>query len=57
MQIAGLQKSSLLDYPSKIAAVIFTLGRNFRCPYCHNPNLITAVSSNSLFDETAVFNF
>lgn len=57
MQIAGLQKSSLLDYPSKIAAVIFTLGCNFRCPYCHNPNLITAVSSNSLFDETAVFNF
>lgn len=57
MQIAGLQKSSLLDYPSKIAAVIFTLGCNFRCPYCHNPNLITAVSSNSLFDETAIFNF
>ncbi len=57
MNIAGLQKSSLLDYPSKIAAVIFTLGCNFRCPYCHNPNLITAVSSKKLIDETAVFDF
>ena len=57
MQIAGLQKSSLVDYPSKIAAVIFTLGCNFRCPYCHNPNILTAVSSNKLFDESAVFDF
>lgn len=57
MQIAGMQKSSLIDYPSKIAAVIFTLGCNFRCPYCHNPNILTAVSSNKLFDESAVFDF
>ncbi|MBS4760782.1 MAG: anaerobic ribonucleoside-triphosphate reductase activating protein [Clostridium sp.] len=57
MNIAGLQKSSLLDYPSKIAAVVFTLGCNFRCPYCHNPNLITAVSSEKLLDEAAVFDF
>lgn len=57
MQIAGLQKSSLVDYPSKIAAVVFTLGCNFRCPYCHNPNILTAVSTNRLFDEAAVFDF
>lgn len=57
MQIAGLQKSSFVDYPSKIAAVIFTLGCNFRCHYCHNPNILTAVSSNKLFDESAVFDF
>jgi len=57
MQIAGLQKTSLLDYPAKISAVIFTLGCNFRCGYCHNPNLITAVSSKYLFDETVVFDF
>lgn len=38
--IGGLQKSSLIDYPEKISAVIFTQGCNFRCPYCHNPELI-----------------
>ncbi len=46
MQIAGLQKSSLLDYPSEIATVVFTPGCNFRCPYCHNPNLL---KFNSLY--------
>lgn len=38
--IGGLQKSSLIDFPNKISAVIFTQGCNFRCPYCHNPELI-----------------
>lgn len=38
--IGGLQKSSLIDYPGKISAVIFTQGCNFRCPYCHNPELV-----------------
>lgn len=57
MFIAGLQKTSLLDYPSKIAAVVFTYGCNFRCPYCHNPNLISAVSHNSFMEEAALFDF
>ncbi|MDR1168816.1 MAG: anaerobic ribonucleoside-triphosphate reductase activating protein [Heliobacteriaceae bacterium] len=39
--IGGLQRSSLLDYPGKISAIIFTLGCNFRCGYCHNPELTT----------------
>lgn len=38
--IGGLQKSSLIDYPGKISAIVFTQGCNFRCPYCHNPELI-----------------
>lgn len=42
LNIGGLQKSSLIDYPGKISAVIFTQGCNFRCPYCHNPELIQA---------------
>jgi pyruvate formate lyase activating enzyme len=35
----GLVKTSLIDYPGKVASVIFTSGCNFRCPYCHNPEL------------------
>lgn len=40
MDIGGLQKNSLIDFPGKIAALIFTQGCNFHCPYCHNPSLI-----------------
>lgn len=40
MRIGGLVKQSLMDYPGKIAAVIFTQGCNFRCGYCHNPQLV-----------------
>lgn len=40
MKIGGFVKSSLVDYPGKVAAVIFTQGCNFRCPYCHNPQLV-----------------
>ncbi|MGV8091209.1 MAG: anaerobic ribonucleoside-triphosphate reductase activating protein [Mangrovibacterium sp.] len=40
MQISGWIKQSLMDYPGKVASVIFTQGCNFRCPYCHNPELI-----------------
>lgn len=41
MLIGGLQKTSLIDFPKKIAAIVFTHGCNFRCPYCHNPELVT----------------
>ncbi|MCX5829703.1 MAG: anaerobic ribonucleoside-triphosphate reductase activating protein, partial [Deltaproteobacteria bacterium] len=40
MKIGGLQKVSLIDYPGKVGAVVFTQGCNFRCPYCHNPELV-----------------
>lgn len=40
MLIGGLQKCSLVDYPEKVSAVVFTQGCNFRCPYCHNPALV-----------------
>jgi pyruvate formate lyase activating enzyme len=36
MKFCGLQKVSLIDYPNKIASVLFTPGCNLRCPYCHN---------------------
>ena len=40
MKIAGLIKQSLVDYPGRIAAVLFTRGCNFRCPFCHNGHLV-----------------
>ncbi|MBN1655548.1 MAG: anaerobic ribonucleoside-triphosphate reductase activating protein [Deltaproteobacteria bacterium] len=43
MIFGGLQKTSLSDFPGKIAAVVFTRGCNFRCPYCHNPDLISGI--------------
>jgi pyruvate formate lyase activating enzyme len=36
MKFSGLQKISLVDYPDKMAAVLFTPGCNLRCPFCHN---------------------
>ncbi len=40
MVIGGLQKLTLIDYPGKIACTVFTVGCNFRCPFCHNPELV-----------------
>ncbi len=40
MKVAGMIKQSLVDYPGKIAAVLFTRGCNFCCPYCHNGHLL-----------------
>ncbi len=40
MQIAGLQRCSMVDYPGKVAAVVFTPGCNMDCHYCHNRALL-----------------
>ncbi|MFO7807163.1 MAG: anaerobic ribonucleoside-triphosphate reductase activating protein [Candidatus Moraniibacteriota bacterium] len=40
MRLGGLQKLTLIDYPGKIAATVFTIGCSFRCPFCHNPELV-----------------
>lgn len=40
MLIKGLQKLTLLDYPEKCAATVFTFGCNLRCPFCHNASLV-----------------
>ena len=40
MVIAGIQKLTLLDYPGRLAATVFTPGCNLRCPFCHNAPLV-----------------
>lgn len=42
MNISGLQKLSMVDYPAKLSATVFTGGCNLRCPFCHNALLVTA---------------
>lgn len=55
MLIGGFQKTSLIDYPKKIAAIVFTHGCNFRCHYCHNPELVTGVEK--IADEDEILKF
>ena len=61
MQISWIQKTTLLDYPWKVATIIFTLGCNFRCHYCHNFQFVlpehTKVVVNDLITTDAFFNF
>lgn len=58
MIIAGFQKSTFLDYPGKISALIFTYGCNLRCGYCHNPELVVLPCSRStLVKEEEVLTF
>jgi pyruvate formate lyase activating enzyme len=57
MKIAHIQKTSLIDYPGKISAIIFTLGCNFACPYCHNPELVDPTRFVHPLDEDEVIAF
>jgi pyruvate formate lyase activating enzyme len=53
LKISGYQGFSLIDYPKRISFVIFTQGCNFRCPFCHNPELIST-RKKSLFCEEEI---
>ena len=55
MRIAGMQKMTLLDFPGKMAAIVFTGGCNFACPYCHNSELISWGDDVPLMAEEEVF--
>lgn len=48
MRIGGLQKFSLSDFPAVPAAIIFTQGCNFRCPFCHNGSLLPVRGEHEL---------
>lgn len=55
--IGGVQKTSLLDYPDKISAIVFTQGCNFRCGYCHNPVLLQKNSEKDIYNVDVFFEF
>ncbi|HJD47640.1 MAG TPA: anaerobic ribonucleoside-triphosphate reductase activating protein [Candidatus Mediterraneibacter norfolkensis] len=57
MDIQGLQKLTLLDYPGKVACTVFLAGCNFRCPFCHNASLVTHVDPANDIPETEVLDF
>ncbi|MEN6620677.1 MAG: anaerobic ribonucleoside-triphosphate reductase activating protein, partial [Smithella sp.] len=57
MKIGGLQKVSLIDYPGLICACIFLQGCNFRCPYCHNPELVDPQLFQPVLNENEVLKF
>jgi pyruvate formate lyase activating enzyme len=57
MRIGGIQKNSLIDYPSKISCVVFASGCNFDCPYCHNPDLARPAADHCLLDEKSIVSF
>lgn len=56
MKIGGLQKLTLLDFPQKVACTVFTVGCNFRCPFCHNAGLVFGKDTD-IFTEQDVLQF
>lgn len=56
MKLYGLQKTSLLDYPAHLSAILFTGGCNFNCPFCQNAGLLHPDSSE-LLKEEEIFSF
>lgn len=59
MLLGGLQKFTLIDYPGKIAATVFTVGCNFLCPFCHNPELVDPkeIKGQPIISESEFFEF
>ena len=56
MKIVGFQKLTMVDYPGKMACIIFTEGCNYRCPYCHN-SLLVYEKSNCEIDKKEIFDY
>ena len=57
MQIHGFNKTTLLDYPEHIAATVFTGGCNFRCPFCHNGELVLDPGAQPFITEEEVLSY
>ena len=57
MNIHGLQKLTLLDYPGKVACTVFLAGCNLRCPFCHNSELLDAAAAPPVMDDAELLAF
>ena len=57
MKIGSLQKLTLLDYPKKLACIIFFQGCPFRCHFCYNKSLVLKELFTPSIKEEEVFNF
>ncbi len=57
MYINGFQKLTVLDYPGKVACIVFTPGCNFRCPFCHNAALVTHIDKDTYINEEEVLSY
>ena len=57
MIISGMQKVTLVDYPSHTACIVFTQGCNFRCPFCHNSDLVKGENNSNKIDEQVLFDY
>lgn len=57
MLILGLTKTTLLDFPEHVAAILFTGGCNFRCPYCHNRDIVLKTDAAAPLANEEIFSF
>ena len=56
MKFYGFQKMTMLDFPEKVACLVFTGGCNFRCPFCHNALLVTQ-NDSVVYDEEEILEY
>lgn len=56
MDFGGFEKFTLIDYPGKVACMVYTIGCPFRCPYCHNPELVDETVT-VVFKEKEILDF
>ncbi len=59
MEIGGLQKSTLIDYPGKVACTVFLIGCNFKCPWCYSSEIVLSdkIAEHPRIDESEFFKF
>jgi len=56
MVFGGFEKLTLIDYPGRVASMVYTIGCNMRCPYCHNPELVDETVETT-YQEREILSF